>query len=91
MYPRKNVMELSVGDSIVESWHRGKPTIRVIVDRRPEVVSAFQSLEKPNKTIKVLHTYSHLESCSDYGMVHLSTSKGIWCVSREESFECIPD
>jgi hypothetical protein len=86
---KKNVMSLSVGDSIVESWHRGKPSLRIVTLPRTEVLSTFQSLVNPKKTSKVIRQRSHLENCCDYGMVHLSTSKGLWCVSRDETFECI--
>lgn len=87
---RKPVLELKVGDIVVESWHRGKPTLRVITLPRTEVLSSFPSLENPRKTLKVIRQPSHLEGCSDWGMVHLSTSKGIWCLPREEIIECVP-
>ena len=87
MYPTKNVMELVPGDSIVESRHHGKPVLRVITVPFPERIAAFLSLAHPGKTLYTFREKSHLESCSDYGMVHLSTSKGVWCISRETQFE----
>ena len=85
-FTRKNVLQLMPGDVIVESWHRRRPILRTVTEKRPEILSAFASLEYPGKTIRVTRQHSHLETCSDYGMVHLSTSKGVWCLSREESF-----
>ena len=86
-----NVLALVPGDKFYMGEVSSRIEPREVIIPAPDIIRPTKDgnpvRDTAGKVVKIVRERGWLESCVDFGMIHVHTSRGVICVHRETSVE----